>query len=137
MHTPEDRERLEICQAWVQKALVPLGCNFSGWFAEVLTIKSWHHYVKLMHFSVPPFQAELYRLGESNDNIVDTLSPVIAHLATGQRNSKAEYRVIAMVYDQFGGVHDMGELRSYLNNLFEEVSKSFAVTKHFERAVQR
>ena len=43
---------------------------------------------------------------------------LIAHLAEGRRDRQREYRLVALVYDHFGGVQDMHQLMARYDSIF-------------------
>ena len=43
---------------------------------------------------------------------------LIAHLVEGRRDRQCEYRLVALLYDLFGGVQDMHQLMARYDNIF-------------------
>ena len=112
------RHRLEVTIALLQDALVSSGCLLSGWPAEVLLHKAWRIHQQMTQPESFLFKDSEELLGRPWDELVSTLAPVVAHLAEGLRDSRCEYRLLALIHDQYGGVQDMHQLQARVESVF-------------------
>lgn len=112
------RHRLEATVALLQDVLVSSGCLLSGWPAEVLLHKAWRIHQQMTQPESSLFNSSAELLGQPWDELVDTLAPVVAHLAEGQRDSRCEYRLVALIHDRYGGVQDMHQLQARFERVF-------------------
>jgi hypothetical protein len=116
------RHRLEVTIALLQDALASSGCLLSGWPAEVLLYKAWRMHQQMTQPESFLFKDSEELLGQPWDELVDTLAPVVAHLAEGLRDSRCEYRLIALIHDRYGGVQDMHQLQARFESVFSRAA---------------
>ena len=113
------RARLEACSDQLRYALARSGCSLPGWRSDlVLLRKALLFHQQLLDPATPLCVSSYERLGRPWDELLETMALLIAHLAEGRRDRQREYRLVALVYDHFGGVQDMHQLMARYDSIF-------------------
>ena len=113
------RARLEACSDQLRYALARSGCRLPGWRTDfVLLRKALQFHQQLLDPATPRCVNSHESLGRPWDELLETMALLIAHLVEGRRDRQCEYRLVALLYDLFGGVQDMHQLMARYDNIF-------------------
>jgi len=124
--TPEVLRPFEISLALLQYAMAPLGCTLDSFANEELIYKAYK-----MQKGATAEQATnaspYYAHALLREELMESLASVCCHLAQGKRNRRAEYHLIAILYDRYNGVQDMRQLQERFDRVFHWIATDAAL----------